>query len=502
MPETEELGSAACIREVLDAGSFSSWDTPIAVTTDDEPYRQELLRARERTGLDESVVTGSGRVDGRPVAVIVSEFAFLGGSIGVDVSERIVAAVERATREGLPLLAAPVSGGTRMQEGTRAFVRMLAISAAISLHKAAGLPYLVYLRNPTMGGVFASWGSMGHITAAEPGALIGFLGPRVHRVLTGEDLEPGVQSAENLYRHGIVDAVVPQYKLARLISSVLAITTPAMPATGTAAPSESIVDAAYSKPAAPEFDDWTAVETSRQSSRAGLRSLLHEASDLTVPLNGAGAGETDRAIMVALARMSGRGVVVVGQDRRARGVGVGPEALRVAQRGVRLAQELRLPLVAVIDTPGAALSLHAEEGGLSGEIGRSIVSLLEATIPTVAVILGQGVGGAALALVPCDTVLVAEGGWMSPLPPEGASAIVYRDAEHAPQLARRQRVGSANLVADGIADELIAEGAASVAEFLASVGDAIARALRASAELTTEERLRRRYERYHRIGLD
>ena len=145
---------------------------------------------------------------GRRVAVLMGEFAFLAGSIGRASADRLVAAIERATREGLPLLAGPVSGGTRMQEGTPAFVQMVRITQAVAAHKAAGLPYLVYLRHPTTGGVMASWGSLGHVTVAEPGALVGFLGPRVYEALYGRPFPAGVQTAENLFARGIIDAVV------------------------------------------------------------------------------------------------------------------------------------------------------------------------------------------------------------------------------------------------------------------------------------------------------
>ena len=165
------------------------------------------------------MLTGEGRIFGRRVAVVVCEFSFLGGSIGVAAAERITAAVQRATAERLPLLASPSSGGTRMQEGTVAFLQMVKIAAAVKLHKQAHLPYLVYLRNPTTGGVFASWGSLGHVTVAEPGALIGFLGPRVYELLYGEPFPPGVQTAENLQRHGVIDGVVALDGLRRTLGS-------------------------------------------------------------------------------------------------------------------------------------------------------------------------------------------------------------------------------------------------------------------------------------------
>ncbi|MEX3648041.1 acetyl-CoA carboxylase carboxyltransferase subunit beta, partial [Mycolicibacterium porcinum] len=203
------IGARALRDAVLDEGSFQSWDTPPLEIARSADYQRELAEAAAKTGLDESVLTGEGTIFGRRVAVVACEFDFLAGSIGVAAAERITAAVTRATAEGLPLLASPSSGGTRMQEGTVAFLQMVKIAAAVELHKQAHLPYLVYLRHPTTGGVFASWGSLGHVTAAEPGALIGFLGPRVYEHLYGEPFPSGVQTAENLHAHGVIDGVVP-----------------------------------------------------------------------------------------------------------------------------------------------------------------------------------------------------------------------------------------------------------------------------------------------------
>ena len=147
--------------------------------------------------------------------MLVCEFGFLGGSIGVAAGDRLTMAIRRATAERLPLLALPTSGGTRMQEGTTAFLQMVRITAAVTDHKAARLPYLVYLRHPTTGGVFASWGSLGHVTFAEPGALIGFSGPRVYEALYGDPFPAGVQTSENLYACGLIDAVTPLQRTRR-----------------------------------------------------------------------------------------------------------------------------------------------------------------------------------------------------------------------------------------------------------------------------------------------
>ena len=492
-------GHRELIEATLEPGSFEPW--PVAPTgrVADEGYAAELAAARERTGLTESVVTGSGTVGGHRVAVIVGEFRFLGGSIGVAAADAIVDAVTRATRERLPILASPVSGGTRMQEGTVAFLQMVKISAAIAAHKDAGLPYLVYLRNPTTGGVFASWGSMGHVTTAEPGALIGFLGPRVYEALHGQQFPEGVQTAENLFRLGLVDAVIGSEHLGSLVAEVLDVLAPADTVPPADEPAADPVDGQ---------DDWLAVTRSRLSTRPGLRSLLRVAATSAVHLNGsasAGFAEGDRGLTLALARLGGRGVVVVGHDRRAQSgeVAIGPGALRAARRGIRLAEELGIPLVAVIDTPGAALSREAEEGGLAGEIAHCLAALLAARVPTVSVVLGQGAGGGALALIPADTLIVAENGWLAPLPPEGASAIVHRDAEHAPEMARQQRIAAHHLLQDGIADVVVPEHPSADLEpdaFSARVGRAVERALLDLDARGGAQRMSRRLEHYRRLG--
>ncbi|MBC3991523.1 acetyl-CoA carboxyl transferase [Streptomyces sp. AC563] len=484
------------IETVVAPGSWRCWDESVTVSTADPEYRADLARARERTGLDESVITGSGLLDGARVAVVACEFGFLAGSIGVAAGERLVRAVRRATAERLPLLAAPASGGTRMQEGTVAFVQMVKVTAAIAAHKAAGLPYLVHLRHPTTGGVFASWGSLGHVTTAEPGALIGFLGPRVHEALYGERFPEGVQVAEHLYAHGLVDAVLPTAELPDAAARALRVLRGAGRATApTTAPAAGPADcrsggpaegsvagpAAEAPVAAPGHDGAPgdgavpeaaeSIRRSRRPERPGVRALLRVAAEDVTPLSGTGAGEHDPGMLLALARVGGTPCVVLGHDRGhpdpgpdaavrpEAGVGqpLGPAGLRTARRGMRVAAELGLPLLTVVDTAGAALSQAAEEGGLAGEIARCLADLVTLPAPTLCLLLGQGAGGGALALLPADRVLAARHAWLSPLPPEGASAILYRTTERADEVAARQGVRSADLFAAGIVDRIVEE---------------------------------------------
>ncbi|WGX97580.1 carboxyl transferase domain-containing protein [Nocardioides sp. L-11A] len=430
---------------VLDEGSYESWDVPVDIGGHDEAYQAELRAAAEKAGTDESVLTGRGTVRGRPVAFVVNEFRFLAGSIGVAAATRIAAAVRRATAEGLPVLASTSSGGTRMQEGTRAFVKMVEISRALMEHRAAGLPYLVHLRHPTTGGVYASWGSLGHVTVAEPGALVGFLGPKVYEALNGRPFPPGVQVAENLAAHGVIDAVVPAEHLPALVDHALGVLVDPAGEAGLERRTPVEAGTMLDRPV------WEDIEATRAAGRVGVRDLIRYGAASTLRLKGTDEGERDDTVLIALTRLDGRPCVLVGQDRSRQtpATPMGPGALREARRAMELAEELRLPLVTVIDTPGAELSPSAEEGAMAGEIARCIAGLVTMTVPTVSVILGQGCGGGALALLPARTVLATSRGWLSPLPPEGASVIVHGDPSHAAEMAAHQKVGALDLLADG-----------------------------------------------------
>ncbi|AMB57602.1 carboxyl transferase domain-containing protein [Microterricola viridarii] len=500
MSSARSLTAGELLDLIADTGSFRSWDEPVPPRDVQHGYADDLERARARSGCDESVLTGELRIDGRRVAVLVSEFGFLGGSIGVDAAGRLIAAIERATRERLPLLAGPASGGTRMQEGTAAFVAMVGIAAAIAEHKSAGLPYLVYLRHPTTGGVMASWGSLGHVTVAEPGALLGFLGPRVYAALYGEPFPDGVQTAENLYRNGVIDGVIAPAQLPRLIARLLSVLAPPEGTHGLGSDSGQH-DGQYDGPA---ISALTSIAASRARARPGARTVLRHAARDVVPLSGTGQGEASDGLLLAIARFGAVPCVVIAQDRYAQRAGApwGPAALRQAQRGQRLSAELGLPLVTIIDTPGAALSREAEEGGLAGEIARTLESLVGHEQATVAVLLGEGTGGGALALLPSDVTIAAQHAWLAPLPPEGASVIMHGDTTHASAMAEAQGIGAVALRAAGIVDWVVPErpdAALEPTEFSRRIGRVIERQLLALAAATPAERLSRRRGRYRAL---
>jgi acyl-CoA carboxylase subunit beta len=495
------IPARAVLDAVLDPGSWRSWDEPPVDVQPDAAYAAAMDAAREATGLDESLLTGEGTLAGRRVAVAVCEFDFLAGSIGVAAAERFVRAVERATAERLPLVASPTSGGTRMQEGTVAFLQMVKISAAVMQHRRAGLPYLAYLRHPTTGGVFASWGSLAHVTAAEPGALIGFLGPRVYEALYGDAFPAGVQTAENLYARGLVDAVVPVSDLRSV--AVASMDVLASPHRGL--PHAPLPVDAEEDLAAADTPAWESVTASRRADRPGVRRLLRYAARDVTTLNGTGQGESEPGLVLALARFGSAPCVVLGQDRRgAADQPLGPAALRVARRGMRMAGELGIGLVTVVDTQGAALSREAEEGGLAGEIARSLADLVLLPAPTVCVLLGQGSGGGALALLPADRVVAAAHAWLSPLPPEGASAVLFRTPDRAPEMAERQGVRALDLRRHGIVDRIVPERPDAADEpeaFCRRVGAAVEHELVALLDRDDQERVADRLARYRGLGL-
>jgi acetyl-CoA carboxylase carboxyl transferase subunit beta len=506
--QTAPASAAERVALVADEGSFEAWDADVVSDdplsfSDTRPYVERLAEAHEATGLGEAVLTGRATLDGRPFAVVAGEFGFLGGSIGVATAERVARAFERALEERLPLVALPASGGSRMQEGTLAVVGMAKLADAAGRLRAAGLPYVVCLTNPTMGGVLASWGSLGTVTFALPGATVGFAGPRVVELLTGRALSARAQRAETLLAQGLIDGVVAPSELRACVRAVLAVTVvcerEGAPAARYSAPAGSSADAA-------SHDAWASLQHVRNRRRPGAGALLDAvATDVTV-LRGARDGHPDDpACFTALACVAGCSAVVIAQRRRGDGAPavMNPSGYRKARRAMALAAELRLPLVTVVDTPGAELSEEAERGGLAGQIAGCLADMAALSVPTVAILLGEGGSGGALALLGADRVLVAEHASLGVIAPEGASAILYRDVDHAAELAATQGGASWQLLEAGIADALIPEPQPAHEQpeaFVEHVGAALSAAL---AEVTAADpaaRLAERHRRWRDIG--
>ena len=483
--------SAEILDGLVEPGTFRSWDVPPDLSAFSPEYRAELLAARQASGCDEAVVTGEAMVGGHRVAVIVSEFGFIGGSVGAATAARIVRALELATERGLPLVGGLASGGTRMQEGTAAFVCMQDIAAAFMRHRARLLPSVVFLCHPSFGGALASWGSLATVTIAEANAAIGLLGPRIYRAVVGQTLPLGIQRAEHLAELGLVDAVAPFEEFgARATAALELLCGPdrlPLPSEGAAASPPGGREAAPGAMPGPRAMPSPAdpLERSRRPGRAGVRELIARLPEPVLWLRGSASAENGPTVL-CIARIGGVRALIVGQDRAASDPRYGVADLRLAREGIHLAEWLGLPVVTVVDTPGAELSVAAEEGGLAREIANTLGAMAARSVPAVTLLLGEGCGAAAIALFGGDVVIAAEGSWLAALPLEGAADILYGDGALAVRAARAQRVAAAELLQDGIVDRIVAEpqdDAVALAEdMLSACAQELARLVRARRE--------------------
>jgi acetyl-CoA carboxylase carboxyl transferase subunit beta len=492
----QRISAVEAIASIADPDSFISWDAPDNPVHGDSPgYSEELARAARTAGSNESVISGSVRIGGVPTAVIAWEFGFLGGSVGVGTATRIVAAVRRATSEGLPLVALPRSGGTRMQEGAPAFIQMVAITGAVAEHRAAGLPYLVHLCGPTTGGVLATMGSVGDITSAEPGAMVGFLGPRAFAAITGHEFPEGIQTAENLRARGIVDAVLPWPELRDRWMVLLRLwadrprpsgsgpsgsgpsgTGPSGTGpSGTAGAPTAVLAGAPQSPA----ELWGYVQASRAHDRINAEQFVQTHMSDLVWLPGTAAGDVAAGVAVGVGRLEGMPVVVAATEDRWTGEPLTVGGLRTIRRGIDLAGRWGLPIVTIVDTLGAQLSVEGEQSGIAGEISRVMLDLVRTASPTAALLLGAGTGGAALALLATDRIVAGSHAWVAPLAPEGAAAIRHGGTHDPVQIAWEQRIGAHALAGIGFVDTIVRESepdwvAALAREIVAGLSEVLA----------------------------
>jgi acetyl-CoA carboxylase carboxyl transferase subunit beta len=462
---------------------FEPWDGPHDGVTGGDPlawseYDSLRAAARARSDADESVVTGTGVVAGREdratgrVAVVSSVFEFVGGSMGLAAGERVVRAYDRARELGLPVLVLARSGGARMQEGMLSLVQMARVADAARRHAAAGLLQVAYLRSPTTGGVYASYASLADVVWAEPGALIGFAGPRVVEVMTGAAPAPDSHRAEAAWEAGLVDAVVSPAQARVHLAVLLAANRPpirrerAAGEGGAGAVTARPGPAARPAPLAPNRPPirresregvWAAVEGARAADRASGREWLTRLVPEHVELRGDRAGGCDPVVVTGIGTTpAGTPTAFVVLDRHAGDGRPRPPGFRAARRLLSLAARLALPVVTVVDTPGADPSPASEHAGLAGEIARTFAALTAHPAPTVSVVVGEGGSGGALALAAADRMYMLAGSIFSVIAPEGAAAILERDPARAPELAARLRLTDADMVELGVADAVVA----------------------------------------------
>ncbi|MEQ4299789.1 acetyl-CoA carboxylase, carboxyltransferase subunit beta [Plantactinospora sp. B6F1] len=518
------LGADDRIALLVDPDSFVEHDADLAAAdplefTDRMPYPQRLERARAKTGRADGAVLGLATIGGHRVALVVLDFAFLGGSMGSAVGEKVARAAETALDHGVPLVAVSASGGARMQEGVLSLLQMAKTAAAIRLLRDAGVPYLSVLTDPVYGGVAASFASLGDVIVAEEGTRAGFAGPRVIEQTIRQPLPAGFQTARFLHEHGHVDLVVRRAELpgvlARLIGFCAAAGTAAGPvpvagprSSRTPGPRPSRTPGHEDRPER-SVDAWTAVRRARAADRPTVRQHLDRIFDDFVELHGDRWERDDSAIVGGLARLDGSPVVVVGtakgRDTRenvANNFGMPhPAGYRKVMRLFELAQRWGVPVVTLVDTPGAYPGLAAEEGNQSGAIAETLALAAGLRTPVVAVITGEGGSGGALALAVADRLLIQENGVFSVISPEGCAAILFGDAGQAPVAARALRLRAEDLGRLGVVDEILPEPPGDPERAAGLVAEAVSRLLGQLAGVPVEELLAARYRRLRGYGV-
>ncbi|WP_246063722.1 acetyl-CoA carboxylase carboxyltransferase subunit alpha [Nonomuraea longispora] len=496
-------------RSIVPFESPSTVDDPIGFT-DSLPYPDRLRQARERTGAGEAVTCVTASVMNHPVIAAVMDFRFLGGSLGAGVGERIVRACETALRTRTPLLLVTASGGARMQEGTYALMQMAKTAQALAELDEAGILTISLVTNPTYGGVAASFATLTDVILAESGARIGFAGPRVIQQTIRQELPEGFQSAEFMQARGFLDAVVPRSALRPVLGALLGMVRQDAPHARGPRTARLVRDPGE----LPEHEPWHVVRLARHEGRPTTLDYVYHLLDDFQELKGDRLSGDCPAIIGGLGRLDGRPIVLVGHQkghdtaqRVSRNFGMAlPEGYRKAARLMRLAEKLGLPVVTLVDTPGAHPGVEAEERGQAWAIAENLRLMSGLKVPVVSVITGEGGSGGALALAVADRVLAFSNAVYSVISPEGCAAILWKDRGEAPRAAAALRLDARDLLRQGIVDAVLPEPAGGAHEDPVAAAETLRAALGAMlSELTPlppRELVERRRRRFRRYGIE
>lgn len=473
------------------------WDTyNLPVSTDDPlkfvdriTYQDRLSEAREETGYNDAVATADGKIDGINTTVCVMNGDFMMGSMGRAAGDAIVASIEHAIELKNPFVMVTCSGGARMQENILSLMQMARTTVAVNKLHENKLPYIVILTDPTFGGVTASFAMLGDIHIAESGARIGFAGRRVIEQNIHEKLPSNFQTADYLYEHGMVDMVVPRSELKDSLARVLRVLTkqPGEPKViDVKTPKNDNSKKSRDMGKTPEYDK---VLLARNENRPHFLDYISGiVSDWSYLAGDRYFGE-DAAMCGGIGYWYGIPAVVIGQEkgrtietRQKHRFGMpNPEGYRKAQRLMRLAEKFNLPLISLFDTAGAFAGGAAEERGQSQAVASTIALGLKIKTPFVAVNVGEGGSGGAIAIGTGDKVMMLENAIYSVIAPESCASILWKDNKYKAQAATALKLTARDMASLNVIDKIIAEPAGgahtdwqTTMELLAkSVADAI-----------------------------
>jgi acetyl-CoA carboxylase carboxyl transferase alpha subunit/acetyl-CoA carboxylase carboxyl transferase beta subunit len=446
------------IRLLVDTGSFR--ETQRALISIDPisfsgqvSYRRRIFEEQRRTGLSDAIVTGTATIRGRRLVLAVIDFRFLGGSIGCVVGEKLTLAFELGARKKLPVLVVVASGGTRMQEGLLSLAQVAKTAAAAERLAGARVPLITLLANPTIGAAYAGFVSLSDVILAEPGAIVGYGTTRAVEAASGGHLPPGAHTAESHLAHGLLDQIVDRVHQRDFLSALLDLMGARYRLTSTGSQP-------HPGGAAPPVAAWNTVQLARHEQRPTALDYIGRMTANFIELHGDRMHGDDRTIVCGLGQLGGETVVILGQERngsdRQHGA-IGPEGFRKARRAMQLAAKLRLPLITLIDTHGAAADLRAEEHGLGNAIAGCMATASMLPVPVIAAVIGEGGSEAGIAFGVANRLLMMENAIFSPVSPESAATILYRDPTRVESAATALRLTAADCLKLGVVDAIVPE---------------------------------------------
>ncbi len=499
------------IEMIADEGSFEEWDEKLSTVNPlgYKGYEEKIDLLQEKTGLNEAVVIGKARIHGEETVLGVCDGRFLMASMGHIVGEKITRAVERATKERLPVILFACSGGARMQEGMVSLMQMSKTAAALRRHSDEGNLYISVLTDPTTGGVTASFAMLGDIILAEPNALIGFAGPRVIEQTIGQKLPKGFQRSEFLLEHGFIDGIAERGEMKELLGKLLRLHKACPKEAGEiiAMPEEKKITVLRSGKKTP----WEKVLASREKDRPSgsvyIRSLFTD----FVEMHGDRYFGDDKAILAGIASFERRPVTVIAQEKGnstkeniAHNFGMAsPEGYRKALRMMKQAEKFGRPVICFVDTPGAFCGIEAEERGQGEAIARNLFEMAGLRVPVLTIVTGEGGSGGALALASGDEVWMLENAVYSILSPEGFAAILWKDSKRAKEAAKVMKLTAEELKEMGMIEQIIDEPEVLTGENVELVcktlREEMNKFLVKYSNLNVEKLLEQRYERFRKF---
>ncbi|MFR3834927.1 MAG: acetyl-CoA carboxylase carboxyltransferase subunit alpha [Eubacterium sp.] len=502
------------IKMLVDKGTFEPWFEGLEISNPlgDKEYEKKLLEVKEKTKLEEAVITGKALINGSEVALAVMDGRFLMASMGEIVGEKITRTVEKATEENLPLVIVACSGGARMQEGIISLMQMAKTSAALKRHSESGNLYISVLTDPTTGGVTASFAMLGDIIMAEPDALIGFAGPRVIEQTIGQKLPKGFQKSEFLLEHGFIDLIVERQNLKNKLSEIIKLHySKKIKNNLKQVLADDVNNNVENKTFQNNLTPWEKVQISRENKRPTGLDYIEKLVENFTELHGDRYFGDDKAIVGGIGTINNKPVTVIAQvkghntkENISRNFGMpSPEGYRKALRLMKEAEKFHRPIICFVDTPGAFCGLEAEERGQGEAIARNLFEMSAIKVPILSIFVGEGGSGGALAMAVANEVWMLENSVYSILSPEGYASILWKDGKKADKAAEAMKMTADDLKQLNVIEKIFKEPVDYNVTTLEFVTDRLKaemdQFLISKSHLSGEEIVNERYNRFRRM---